>query len=87
MKIVNFENKLCREKEEVKREIIKQIDNSTNFMFIYSTDNVDSTGHIYFNFKKSDVIAALEVTKFHTLMEVYYPDDGAQKDIAVEGGV
>ena len=87
MKVINLVDNKKRAKEEFIDEIAKDLEASTNFIVITSSDDLSLVYDRYFNLSAVEVIGVLDVVKHKALHEVLPDDGGEREDIPAEGGV
>jgi hypothetical protein len=88
MKIVKFEDRLNKERDETIKDAKEILERSTHFILCYSEDNLDKWGHSRFNLTAVEAIGCLDVSKHRLLHDVLSedPDDGDEEDMPACGG-
>ena len=77
MKVIKFESKESKKHSESIKAVLEEIKNCTQFLFVYSDDNLDSTKVINGNSTILQSIGMLDLAKHLFLHEGY---DGANDD-------
>lgn len=91
MKVLNFQEKLAEERKTAMDECMKSIKDSTQFLVVYSDDNMCNIKSYNYRITNLEAIGALDILKHNYLERVYQdedgPDDDDKEDVPCEGGL